>query len=139
MIKSDSQTAQANKKDLGNQECWHNEPNTSAVRFELEGRRMAVLPYLHFTSAWFDATDDEDSITVNFSSHELVIKGHELMKLFIAFQKQTVEWVKMLPKRHEKLLEREGGFVTGIEVRELTEGADDPDSSEDDSAERVHS
>lgn len=116
MIKSDSQTAQSNKKDSTNQECWHNEPNTPAVRFELEGGRMALLPYLHFTSAWFDATADEDSITVNFSSHEVVIKGHELLKLFIAFQKQTVEWVRVVPKRHEKVIEHEGGFVTVIEV-----------------------
>ena len=87
-----------------NQECWHKEPNTPAVRFDLEKGRMAVLPCLHFTSAWLDSTEEED--------------------LFIAFQKQTVEWVRMLPKRHEKLLEKESGVVTSIEVRELPQEED---------------
>lgn len=117
MIKSDSQTTPASKQDALNQECWHRETGNPSVRFELEGTRVVMLPYIHFNSAWYEG-GEEDQITVDFGSHEVTIKGYELLKLAIAFQKQTVEWVRVLPKRQQGALGREAGFVSEIAVKE---------------------
>ena len=121
MIKSDAQSTSGSKQDALTHGCWQKEAGIPAVRFELGDGRMVVLPYQHFGFAWFESNDGEDGITVNFASHEAVIKGRDLLKLLTAFQKQTVECVRLLPNRHEKLLEKGDGLVTGIEVRSLLE------------------
>jgi hypothetical protein len=128
MIKSDSQTAQANKQDSTNQECWHNEANMPAIRFEMTVDRAVILPYQHLLSVNFEKNSEGDLIELNFTTHIAAVRGKGLFPLLIGIQKQNTDWVRTIPDRYRELLKNKEEVVSAIDVQSIQSGVEDLNS-----------
>lgn len=92
-----------------------------AVRIELEEQRFFIFPFTYFLAAEFSTSDGTDELKLKFSSYEIRISGRDLRELAIGFQKQTVEWIKVVPSHYAALVPIGAPLVLSITVKAQTE------------------
>ncbi|MEI6715769.1 MAG: hypothetical protein WCO60_18605 [Verrucomicrobiota bacterium] len=113
-----STKSSASKNSVG---CWMESQRHHAVRFELDDQRFFIFPFTYFIVAEFSTSDGTDELKLTFSSYEIRINGRDLRELAIGFQKQTVEWVKVIPATYAALVPTGAPLVLSITVKALTE------------------
>lgn len=111
-------SAAANLKSL---ECWSRDAQAQALRVELSDGPCFVFPYTHFVFASFERTEDQELLRISFTTHDVRIRGRGLLTLLSALQKMSMEWIKPLPNRYEKLAAADAVFISRIDVQELRE------------------
>jgi hypothetical protein len=108
----------ANSKTL---ECWSRDPQAQALRVEIGGGSWFIFPYSHFAFASLERTEDRELLRISFTTHNVRIRGRGLMALLNAMQKMSIDWIKSLPNRYEKLAAADAVFIGNIDVQELRE------------------
>jgi len=93
-----------------------------AVRIELEGQRFFIFPFTYFIAGEFCTSDETEELKLTFSSYEIRISGRDLRELAIGFQKQTVEWIKVVPAHYAALVPTGAPLVLSITVESVGEG-----------------
>ena len=83
---------------------------------------MIVLVAFPDIDAEFSTSDGTDELKLTFSSYEIRISGRDLRELAIGFQKQTVEWVKVVPAHYAALVPTGAPLVLSITVKAQTGG-----------------
>lgn len=76
-------------RDKGNAEkpsCYEKTEGIPALRVHLENGEVYVLPYIHFQFARLSVGKSEQTLTVQFSSHIVVLQGHGLNLIQLALQ-----------------------------------------------------
>ena len=106
-----------------NLECWGREAQAQTLRVELDGGSCFIFPYSHFVFASLKDAGDENELQISFTTHDVQVRGRGLMALLNAVQKMSIEWIKPLPKRYERLATADAVFVAKLDVRESTEGS----------------
>jgi len=106
-----------------NLECWSRDAQAQALRVELAGGACFIFPYSHFVFASLEHTGDEDELRIAFTTHDVRACGRGLIALLNAVQKMSIEWIKPLPKRYERLATADAVFVATIAVRDQGEAA----------------
>jgi len=82
--------------------------------------QVYVLPWSQFLYA--EGTGEE--VHAVFSTHDVVVKGHDLSSLLADFAAQQIMLLKE-PPRTDKFTSREGPRVSGVDVRRVgTDGAE---------------
>ena len=104
--------------------CWNEDPQTQALRVELESGNFFVFPVSHFLSAEFTRGDDCDLLKLLFTTHAATIRGRHLREVALALQKLAVEWIKELAPKYAALAEPNAAVILSIEVTALTDSAD---------------
>ncbi len=112
--------ASTNSRNL---ECWSRDAQAQALRVELGGGSWFVFPYSHFLFASLERSEDQDVPRISFTTHDVRVRGHGLMALLNAAQKMSIDWIKPLPVRYEKLVAGDAVFVGKIAVEELRDTA----------------
>ncbi|MEI6715967.1 MAG: hypothetical protein WCO60_19625 [Verrucomicrobiota bacterium] len=102
--------------------CWMEATRPNGVRFELDEHRFFIFPFTYFITAEFSTSDGTDELKLTFSSYEIRISGRDLRELAIGFQKQTVEWVKVVPAHYAALVPTGAPLVLSITVESVVEG-----------------
>jgi hypothetical protein len=105
--------ASTNSRNL---ECWSRDPQAQALRVELNGGSWFIFPYSHFVFASLKHTGDEDELRISFTTHDVQVCGRGLMALLNAVQKMSIEWIRPLPKRYERLATADAVFVAKVDV-----------------------
>lgn len=125
MIKSDENTdPPAERKGAKSFKCWNREPNTLAVRFGASDGEVFAFPYQNWIFNRLRSLGEGDCLTVRFSSHEVTIRGRQLLTVLKSFQDFSVEWVGVVVSRHAGLVPDGSVMVTEITVRSLEEEDD---------------
>ena len=123
MIKA-SHTENGTDIDAGkvsrNLECWSRDAQAQALRVELGGGSYFIFPYSHFVFASLKHAGDEDELRISFTTHDVQVCGRGLMALLNAVQKMSIEWIKPLPKRYERLAIADAVFVAKLDVSAST-------------------
>ena len=112
---SDSKTTEpsATKRSIV---CWNEDPQTQALRVELNSGNFFVFPVSHFLSAEFTQGDKADVLKLLFTTHAVTISGHHLREVALALQKLAVEWIKEIAVKYAKLAEPNAAIILSIEV-----------------------
>ena len=119
MIRSE-QSRQSSKESEG-ETCWTRE-ESPCVRLELADGSWPILPYAQMQSAWFYPESPTERLELRFPPYLVRIAGKNLSKLAVAFQKQTVESVRISTKS-ERLSQGDGPtWIASIEVEETGTG-----------------
>lgn len=108
----------ANSKNL---DCWSRDVQAQALRVELDGGPCFIFPYAHFMFASLELSENQEILRVSFTTHDVRVRGRGLRPLLSALQKMSVDWIKPLPNRYEKLAAADAVFVTKVDVQELRE------------------
>jgi hypothetical protein len=66
---------------------------------------------------------NQDVLRISFTTHDVWIRGRSLRVLLNAVRKRSIDWIKPLPRRYEKLVATDAGFVGKIDVEELRDTA----------------
>lgn len=103
-----------------NLECWSRDAQAQALRVELDGGSSFIFPYSHFVFASLKQIGDEDELRISFTTHDVRVCGRGLMALLNAVQKMSIEWIKPLPKRYERLATADAVFVAKLDVAAST-------------------
>jgi hypothetical protein len=80
-----------------------------------------MLPYGYFEGARFSKEPDEEFIDLQFKSKTFRVKGCNLLELFLAFQKLSIEFLKEQPSRFRPLAPKTEGFIEKIDIKEEVE------------------
>jgi hypothetical protein len=104
-----------------NLECWSRDAQAQALRVELGGGSCFIFPYSHFLFASLERAEDQDVLRISFTTHDVRVRGRGLMALLNAVQKMSIDWIRPLPRRYEKLAEADAVFVGKIDIEELRE------------------
>lgn len=124
MIRSE-QSRQSSKESEG-ETCWTRE-ESPCVRLELADGSWPILPYAQMQSAWFYPESPTERLELRFPPYQVRIAGRNLSKLAVAFQKQTVESVRICTKS-ERLSQGDGPtWIVSIEVEDV---GNNPDANE---------
>jgi hypothetical protein len=110
--------ASTNSRNL---ECWSRDAQAQALRVELGAGSWFIFPYSHFLFASLERAEDQDALRISFTTHDVRVRGRGLIALLNAVQKMSIDWIKPLPTRYEKLAEGDAVFVAKIDVQELGE------------------
>lgn len=113
---SATESLTANSKRL---ECWSRDPQAQALRVELSDGQCFIFPYTHFVFASLERTEDQEVLRISFTTHDVRVRGHGLMALLNAVQKMSIDWIKPLPSRYEKLVAVDAAFVEKIDVHDM--------------------
>ena len=101
--------------------CWERDPNSQALRVELNGDACFVFPYAHLSFAKLDRVGVAETLSLMFTTHEIRITGRRLRDLLLAVQKLSAEWVKEMPSRYSALIQKNSPFIETISVTEVSE------------------
>jgi hypothetical protein len=104
-----------------NLDCWSRDPQSQALRVEVGGGSWFIFPYSHFLFASLERAEDQDVLWISFTTHDVRVRGRGLMALLNAAQKMSIDWIKPLPRRYEKLVMADAAFVEKIDVQEPRE------------------
>jgi hypothetical protein len=104
-----------------NLECWSRDAQAQALRVELGGGSCFIFPYSHFLFASLERAEDRDALRISFTTHDVRVHGRGLMALLNGVQKMSIDWIRALPTRYERLAEGDAVFVAKIDVQELGE------------------
>jgi hypothetical protein len=76
-----------------------------------------ILPYQQFHCARYTKQSDCETLSVSFSTHEIIVSGRQLDELALALQEMSVDWIKAIPARYRAAPENDGARITQIEVK----------------------
>ena len=119
-------TVETTRSDETNFGAWESNPQAQALRVDLQSGAFFVLPYSHFALAHFDRDENEESLRIAFTTHEVRVSGRHLRELGIALQKLAVEWIREVPPRYATLAEKGRVFIERIEVAEIEDEENAP-------------
>lgn len=126
MIKSDDNTEHpAERTGARSFKCWNRGSNILAVRFEASDGEVFAFPYQNWIFNRLRSSGEGDCLTVRFSSHEVTVRGRQLLTVLKSFQDFSVEWVGVIVERHAGLVPDGSVMVTEITVRSLEEEEDE--------------
>jgi hypothetical protein len=77
-----------------------------------------MLPYGYFEGARLAKEAGMDFIDLQFKSQTFRVKGRDLVELFLAFQKLSVEFLKEQPSRYRPLVQDNEGFIEKIDIKD---------------------
>ena len=99
--------------------CWQREAPGACVRVELSPRETYLFPYQHFVSACLKLGEDQnETLHLAFSSHDVEITGRNLRGLLSALQEFAVKWLRAVPQRYHALASADDGMISRIQVEE---------------------
>ena len=96
--------------------CWNEDPQTQALRVELNSGNFFVFPMSHFLSAEFTQGDKGDVLKLLFTTHAVTISGQHMREVALALQKLAVEWIKEIAAKYAKLAEPNAAVILSIQV-----------------------
>lgn len=102
-----------------NLDCWGRDIQAQALRVEVGDGPCFIFPYTHFMFASLEPNEDQEILLISFTTHDVRVRGRGLRTLLNALQKTSVDWIKSLPNRYEKLAAGDAVFVARIDVQEL--------------------
>ena len=120
-----SEQSRQSSKESECETCWTRE-ESPCVRLELANGSWLILSYAQMQAVWFYPESPIETLDLRFPPYRVRIDGGNLSKLAVAFQKQTVESVRITAKS-ERLSQGEGPtWIASIDVEEVghNEGAD---------------
>lgn len=118
-----SEQSRQSSKENERETCWTRE-ESPCVRLELADGSWLILPYAQMQSAWFHPESPTETLELRFPPYRVRIDGGNLSKLAIAFQKHSVESVRITAKS-ERLSQGDGPtWIASIEVEDVDSNQD---------------
>jgi hypothetical protein len=99
--------------------CWQREAPCACLRIETSPHESHLFPYQHLVTASLAHGEQEDTLRLTFSLHDVEIRGRNLRALLLALQDFAVKWIRAIPERYHALERGENGVVSSIRIREL--------------------
>ena len=99
--------------------CWNKTAQTQSFRVELADGSFYLFPYMQVAFTKFERSDNRERLTVRVPTHNVQITGTNLRELGLAFQKDSVEWVREIPERYMPLVSKDGVRIERIEVKQM--------------------
>jgi hypothetical protein len=100
----------------GRSPCWHRGRELSCLRV-LAQSEMFILPYQQFHCAHRIQQSDCETLSISFSTHEIIVSGQQLDEVVLALQELSVDWIKAIPARYRAAPGNDGAWITRIEVK----------------------
>jgi hypothetical protein len=98
--------------------CWQREAPCACLRIEKSPRESHLFPYQHLVTASLSYGEQEETLRLTFSLHDVEIKGRNLRSLLLALQDFAVKWIRPIPERYHVLESGENGVVSSILIHE---------------------
>ena len=112
--------SETNKRPLSSAPtCWQREAACACLRIETSPRESHLFPYQHLVTASLAHGEQEETLRLTFSLHDVEIKGRNLRALLLALQDFAVKWIRAIPERYHALEDGENGVVWSIRIREV--------------------
>lgn len=96
--------------------CWNEDPQTQAIRVELNSGNFFVFPVSQFLSAEFSRDEGGDSLKLLFATHGITVRGKHLREVALAMQKLAVDWLKEIAPKYAALAEPNAAVILSIQV-----------------------
>jgi hypothetical protein len=96
--------------------CWQREAPCPCVRIETSPQASHVFPYQHFVAASLDHAEDAEELRLQFSSHDVELRGRNLRTLLLALQDFAVKWIRAMPQRYRDLETGDAGVISEIRI-----------------------
>jgi hypothetical protein len=87
------------------------------ITFEWLDGRMLFLNYSYLVSCEFSASDQENSIVLNYTSQKVTIVGHQLKEIFVNISSNKIRTLRQSNPRYHDL--DQTIFINEISVFEL--------------------
>ncbi len=100
----------------GRSPCWHRDRELPCLRV-LTTPEVFILPYSQFHCARHTQQSDCETLSISFSTHEIVVSGQQLHEVALALQELAVEWIKAISARYRAAPGNDGAWITRIEVK----------------------
>ncbi len=101
--------------------CWNEDPQTQAIRVELNSGNFFVFPVSHFLSAEFSHCEGSDFLELHFTTHRITVRGKHLREVALAMQKLAVESLKEIAPKYAALAEPNTAVILSIQVAAVEE------------------
>lgn len=98
--------------------CWQREAPCPCLRIEASPQASHVFPYQHFISASLDQVDEAEQLQIQFSSHNVELRGRNLRALLLALQDFAVKWIRVMPPRYQGLETGDACLITESRIEE---------------------
>ena len=97
-------------------ECWRLDPQARALRVETSIGHSILLPFEHLVVSAFDNGDDGETLKMEFSSHEILLRGVGLKRVEAALQRRELAEVSVLPLRFRESTPKGHPIIHEIQV-----------------------
>jgi len=114
-------------RDKGNAEkpsCYEKTEGIPALRIHLENGEIYILPYIHFQFAMLSAGKSEQILTLQFSSHIVVLQGHGLNVIQLALQ--NLELAAVHQSANPTVGKKSQLIIKRIEIQQTDLGPSEP-------------
>jgi hypothetical protein len=98
--------------------CWQREAPCACLRVEISPRESHRFPYQHLVTASLAHGEQENTLRLTFSLHDVEIRGRNLRTLLLALQDFAVKWVRSMPERYHTLERSESSVISSIRIHD---------------------
>jgi hypothetical protein len=110
--------SETNKRTASAPTCWQREAPCACLRIETSPRESHLFPYQHLVTASLAHGEQEETLRLTFSLHDVEIKGRNLRSLLLALQDFAVKWIRAMPERYHTLAAADDGLITDIRIED---------------------
>src|SRR5439155_6929120 len=77
-------------------DCYHLDPQAQCLRVQVAPGHSLLLPFQELVFAELLATDSEETLTMHFDTHEVVVRGSALRRIENALQRRELSSVAVV-------------------------------------------
>lgn len=110
--RAEDKTNEKNEKDI---QLYDTPGNSRNVCFIEANGKQTFLNYAYLISGEY--LPEKNSIELNFASHSIKLKGHNLEWLFIDIHNQQAKKIYCIDKRYENTIDQSQIFVTELDIK----------------------
>jgi hypothetical protein len=100
--------------------CWQRESPSACLRIELLNGDIHLFPYTHLVTVRLTRTaENNETLQLTFSTHEVKIEGHNLRDLVLGIQDFAIKWLRSVPERYQPLAQNRDGVIVSVRITAL--------------------
>lgn len=101
----------------GRSSCWRRGRDVLCLHVSTQSE-IFILPYQQFHCARLTGRSESETLTISFSTHDIIVSGQQLYEVALALQELSVDWIKVMPARYRSAPGNDGARITQVEVKD---------------------
>ena len=97
-------------------DCYHLDPQAQCLRVQAAPGHSLLLPFQELVFAELLITDSEETLTMHFDTHEVVVRGSALRRIENALQRRELSSVAAVSETPRNTVKDGQPSITSVEV-----------------------
>jgi len=97
-------------------DCYHLDPQAQCLRVQLAPGHSLLLPFEQMVFAELLTTDSEETLTMHFDTHEVVVRGSALRRIENALQRRELSSVSAVLETPRNTVKDGQPSITSVEA-----------------------